>query len=184
MHAAAKKVFAYYGAWSLLLIAVTVLGSAFSGHGEYGSSAHLWLIVTGPPLSLRALHVVPNGGALAVLVAGLIGTAQWVLVAEANSRWEHWRQLHPWKRSRLKLSRSRLRLIWLTALVAPIAAGFALLSTISYAWLNASGAWSAERASLSAGVAFALFCLFGVVSVTSIALLLRHYNSLPHLPSQ
>lgn len=124
MHAAAKKVFAYYGAWSLLLIAVTVLGNAFSGHGEYGISAHFWLIVTGLPLSLLSLHVVPNGGALAVLVAGLIGTAQWVLVAGVNSRWERWRQLHPWKRSRLKLSRTRLRLLGLTALVAPIAVGF------------------------------------------------------------
>lgn len=52
------------------------------------------------------------------------------------------------------------------------------------AWLNAAGSWSAGRASLWSGGAFALFCLFGVASVIAIRLLLRHYNSLPHLPDR
>lgn len=184
MHSAAVKVFAFYGAWSLLLLAITLVGSTFSGHGEYGITAHFLLVATGLPLSLLSLHVLPNGGTLAVLVAGLIGTAQWMVVAEANFRWERWRQSHPRRRSPITLSRAKLRTVWVTAFAAPIAAGFALLSTVSYAWLNASGAWSAEHASLWAGVAFAFFCLFGVVTVLCVALLLRHYNSLPHLPSQ
>jgi len=184
MHTAAKKVLKFYGAWSLLLLAVTVLGSAFSGHDEYGISAHFLLAVTGLPLALLSLHMVPNGGASAVLVAGILGTIQWVLVADANARWEQWRQSRPRQRSPLTLSRAGLRMLWATALVTPIAACFALLSSISYVWLNASGAWPAEHASLWAGIAFALFCLFGAASVISIVQLLRHYNSLPHLPSQ
>lgn len=56
------------------------------------------------------------------------------------------------------------------------------LSAYFYAWLNAAGSWSAERASLWSGLAFLLFCLFGVVSLVAIRLLLRHDNSLPRLP--
>ena len=80
--------------------------------------------------------------------------------------------------------RARLRVLWASALLAPLAAGYALLSAYFYAWLNAAGSWSAERASLWSGTAFALFCLFGVVSVIAIRLLLRHYNSLPRLPDR
>lgn len=184
MHTTARKVFAFYGAWCLLLLAVTVLGASFSGHGEYGISAQLLLIATGLPLSLLSLHVLPNGGALAVLTAGLIGTLQWILVAEANARWVRRSQDHPQKRSLTTLSRTWLRVLWLTALIGPILAGFALLSAVSYAWLNASAAWSAERAWLWAGVAFVLFCLVGAVSVISVSRLVRYYNSLPRLPSQ
>lgn len=184
MDVAARKVLKLYGAWSLLLLAATVLGSAFSGHGEYGITAHILLTITGLPLSLLSLHILPNGGALAVLAAGLIGTAQWVMVAEANARWEHWRKSHPLKRSPPLLSRSKLRWYWLVALAAPIASAYAFFSAIFYAWLNASGSWPPDRASLWSGVAFAFCCLFGAISVVSVVRLLRYYNSLPHLPDQ
>ena len=91
MHRTAKKVAKWYGAWALALLAIAALGNSFSGHGEYGIATHLWLTITGLPLSLLSWHV-PNGTVFGVLVAGLIGTAQWTAVAEANARWEAWRQ--------------------------------------------------------------------------------------------
>ena len=84
-----KKVLALYGSWALLWLAIAVLGSAFSGHGEYGICAHLILAFTGLPLGLLSLHA-PNGTALGVALAGVIGTAQWCAVAELNHRWERW----------------------------------------------------------------------------------------------
>jgi hypothetical protein len=78
-----------------------------------------------------------------------------------------------------------LRLLWVTALVAPLAAGCGLLlSAYFYARLNADGSWSAERASLWSGVAFAFFCVFGAVSLVAIVLLVRRYNSFPRLPDR
>jgi len=91
VHRAAKKVAKWYGAWALALLAIAALGNSFSGHGEYGVSTHLGLTITGLPLSLLSWYI-PNGTVLGVLVAGLIGTAQWTAVAEANARWEAWRQ--------------------------------------------------------------------------------------------
>ena len=91
MHRAAKKVAKWYGVWALTLLTIAVLGNSFSGHGEYGVSTHLWLTITGLPLSLLSWYV-QNGTVLGVLVAGLIGTAQWTAVAEANARWEAWCQ--------------------------------------------------------------------------------------------
>lgn len=92
MHSATIKVAKLYGAWSIALLAIAALGNAFSGHGEYGISTHLFLTFTGLPLSLLSWYIVPNGTVLCVLVAGLIGTAQWASVAEANARFEAWRQ--------------------------------------------------------------------------------------------
>lgn len=89
MHSAAKKVAKWYGAWALLLVVIAALGNSFSGHGEYGVSTHLWLTITGLPLSLLSWYV-QNGTVLGVLVAALIGIAQWTAVAEANARWEAW----------------------------------------------------------------------------------------------
>ena len=183
MHRTAKKVAKWYGAWALAVLTIAVLGNSFSGHGEYGISAHLWLTITGLPLSLLSWHL-PNGTILGVLGAGLIGTAQWTAVAEANARWEAWRQTRrPEARSFLS-PRAKLRLLWVSALLAPLAAGYSLLSAYSYAWLNAAGSWSAERSSLWSGVAFAFFCLFGLVSVVAIVMLVRHYNRLPRLPDR
>ncbi len=86
------KVLVLYGGWSLLWLAIAVLGSAFSGHGEYGICAHLILAFTGLPLGLLSLHA-PNGTALGVAVAGIIGTAQWCALAELNRRWERWQSV-------------------------------------------------------------------------------------------
>lgn len=184
MNVAARKGLKLYGAWSLLMLSATEFGSAFCGHGEYGIFAHILLIVTGLPLSLLSLHILPNGGALAVLAAGLIGTAQWAIVSEANARWEHWRKSRPGKRSPPLLARTKFRWFWLAALAAPLASAYALFSAIFYARLNASGSWPADGASLWAGVAFAFCCLFGAVSVISVVRLVRHYNSLPQLPDR
>ena len=184
MHRATKKVAKLYGAWALALLAIAVLGNAFSGHGEYGISTHLLLTITGLPLSLLSWYIVPNGTVLCVLAAGLIGTAQWATVAEANARWDAWRKTRRPSEPPLISSRARLRLLWVRALLAPLAAGYGLLSAYFYAWLNAAGSWPAERASLWSGVAFAFFCLFAVISVVAIVLLLRHYNSLPRLPDR
>lgn len=92
--------------------------------------------------------------------------------------------MHSATKTPLLSQRAKLRLLWASSLLAPLAAGYCLLSAYFYAWLNAAGSWSAERASVWSGVAFLLFCLFGVVSVVAIRLLLRHYNSLPRLPDR
>lgn len=91
MHRVSKKVAKWYGTWALTLLSIAVIGNSFSGHGEYGVSTHLWLTVTGLPLSFLSWYV-QNGSVLGVLVAGLFGTAQWTAVAEANARWKAWRQ--------------------------------------------------------------------------------------------
>ena len=184
MHRATNKVAKLYGAWALALLAIAALGNTFSGHGEYGISTHLLLTITGLPLSLLSWYIVPNGTVLCVVAAGIIGTVQWATVAEANACWDAWRQTRrPVKPPRLS-PRARLRLLWVSALLAPLAAGYGLLSAYFYAWLNAAGSWPAERASLWSGVAFAFFCLFAAVSVGAIVLLLRHYNSLPRIPDR
>lgn len=182
MHRATKKVAKVYGGWSLACFAVAALGNAFSDHGEYGVSTHLLLTITGLPLSLLSWYM-PNGTALGVLTAGLIGTIQWASVAEANARFDAWRNACPAK-APLLASPAMLRFLWVTAVLAPLASGYALVSVYFYAWLNAAGSWPAERASLWSGVSFALFCVFGAVSVVAITLLLRHYNSLPRLPDR
>jgi hypothetical protein len=183
VHRATKKTVKWYGVWAFALVTVAALGNSFGGHGEYGISTHLWLTITGLPLSLLSWYL-PNGTVLGVLSAGLIGTVQWAVVAEANSRWEAWYQAHHPAETTLLSPRTKLRLLWTMALLSPLAAGYGLLSVYLYAWLNAAGSWSAERASLWSSVAFAFFCFFVVVSVVTIRLLLRHYNSLPPLPDQ
>jgi hypothetical protein len=80
--------------------------------------------------------------------------------------------------------RARLVVLWVAALGAPLVAGYCLLSVYFYAWLNASGSWSVERASLWSGAAFIFFCLFAVIAVVAIIRLLRYYNSLPRLPDR
>jgi high-affinity Fe2+/Pb2+ permease len=179
VHPATRRVAKGYGAWAFALLTIAVLGNSFSGHGEYGISTHFWLILTGLPLSLLSLYILPNGSVLCVLAAGLIGTVQWAVVAEANARWEQWRRSGSPRHSPFPLSRARLRILWVVALAAPLVSGYALLSAFTYVGLNASGAWSADRASWWSSTAFALFCVFLVISVVAIGLLLRHYNHLP-----
>ena len=74
--------------------------------------------------------------------------------------------------------------LWVSSLLSPLVAGYALLSAVTYVWLNAEGSLPRERAELWAWGAFFLFCLFAVLAVVSIIRLVRYYNSLPHLPDR
>ena len=82
----------YYGLWAFAWVSLTVYGQAVLGHGEYGISAHLILVLTGSPLSLFSCSVHPNGGVLATFAAGVIGLFQWCIVAELSARYEAWRK--------------------------------------------------------------------------------------------
>jgi hypothetical protein len=72
----------WYGAWSLICIALSVTGA---GDGKEG---HLLLAVTGAPLGLLSFHVIPSGSTLATAVAGIFGLLQWSLVSEGFARWD------------------------------------------------------------------------------------------------
>ena len=85
MKSITKKVAKLYGGWSLLWLSCTGYGLLLTNHGEFGVIAHLWLIISGLPLSLLSLQVMPNGSFLAVLAAGVIGMLQWSIVAEVIS---------------------------------------------------------------------------------------------------
>ncbi len=63
-----------YGAWVILNIVITVFQI-----GDAGVNAHLALIFTGLPTSLLSL-LAPHGTLVAVLIAGVLGLAQWSLV--------------------------------------------------------------------------------------------------------
>ena len=80
--------------------------------------------------------------------------------------------------------RTKLISLWVFALLSPLVAGYALLSSVTYVWLNAAGSLPRERAEPWAWGAFFLFCLFAVVTVVSVVRLVRYYNSLPHLPDR
>ena len=71
-----------YGAWFAICIVITVLKI-----GDGGTGAHLALLFTGPPASLLSLWL-PHGSLLGVLVAGVLGLAQWTVAAELASRWQ------------------------------------------------------------------------------------------------
>ena len=86
MSPATKKVALVYGVWVLLCLVLSAVGFGDSKAG------HLFLAVSGLPLALLSLHVIPNGSVFATFIAGLIGWLQWCLVAEANARWEAWRK--------------------------------------------------------------------------------------------
>ncbi len=77
--------------------------------------------------------------------------------------------------------RVKLVSLWTIALVGPLASGYCVLSAVFYAWLNASGSWSAQRASAWSGSAFVLACFFAAMSAVAIVKLVRYYNALPPL---
>lgn len=81
MSPATKKVAIYYGVWVLFCMLW-----ALTGFGD-SKAAHLYLALTGLPLALLSLHIIPNGTLIATFAAGLIGLLQWCLVAEANAKW-------------------------------------------------------------------------------------------------
>ena len=64
-----------YAVWVLAWVGVTITDT-----GDAGSSAHLWLTITGFPFSLTSWFL-PHASLLAVAVAGLTGLVQWILLA-------------------------------------------------------------------------------------------------------
>lgn len=83
-----KIVAAIYGIWFLFWLSIASYGALFTNHGEFGVSAHLWLIISGLPNSLFSLSIKPNGSVFAVIVAGVIGLLQWCIIAEVIARQE------------------------------------------------------------------------------------------------
>jgi len=69
-----------YGAWIVVNIIITVFHI-----GDAGANAHLALMFTGLPASLLSLYL-KNGSLIAVLVAGLLGLVQWLLVIKLWGR--------------------------------------------------------------------------------------------------
>ena len=82
-----KIVAIVYTAWALAFFLIAVYGALFSGHGEYGVSAHLWLTLTGMPLSFIS-WAVPHGSILGVAVAGVAGIIQWGAISEFWVWWD------------------------------------------------------------------------------------------------
>ncbi|MCB1666921.1 MAG: hypothetical protein KDI24_01105 [Pseudomonadales bacterium] len=76
-----------YGVWATAFFLVAVYGALFFSHGEYGVSAHLWLTLTGMPLSFVSWGV-PHGTALGVAVAGVAGIIQWSAMSEFWACWD------------------------------------------------------------------------------------------------
>jgi hypothetical protein len=76
-----------YTAWVMAFFLIAVYGAFFSGHGEYGVSAHFWLTLTGMPLSFIS-WAVPHGSILGVAVAGIAGIIQWGAISEFWAWWD------------------------------------------------------------------------------------------------
>ena len=82
------KVAALYGAWVLSWICIASYGALFNHHGEFGVSAHLWLTLTGLPLSFISWALRPHGTVPGGIVAGVAGLIQWGAIAEVCARWD------------------------------------------------------------------------------------------------
>lgn len=76
-----------YGVWAAAFFLIAVYGALFSGHGEYGVSAHLWLTLTGMPLSFVSWGLA-HGSVLGVAVAGAAGIIQWSAISEFWAWWD------------------------------------------------------------------------------------------------
>ena len=85
MNRRTKIVSIAYGAWATAFFLMAVLGKLFAGHGEYGISTHLWLTLTGMPLSFIS-WALPHGSVYGVAVAGIAGIIQWSVVSEFRAR--------------------------------------------------------------------------------------------------
>ncbi|QSX38426.1 hypothetical protein [Shewanella sedimentimangrovi] len=81
-----KKVALFYSAWSLLWVLLAAYGMFLSNNGELGISSHLLLIITGFPLSLLSILIIPNGTLLGAFCAAILGLVQWCTLAEVNDR--------------------------------------------------------------------------------------------------
>ena len=76
-----------YGTWAIVFFLIDILGKMFTGHGEFGISAHLWLTLTGMPLSFVS-WALPHGSDFGVAVAGLAGIIQWSAISEFWAWWD------------------------------------------------------------------------------------------------
>ncbi len=65
-----------YSLWIILWLVLTL-----SENADGGVSAFLYLTITGLPFSLLGWNILPNGGLLSLIVIGMIGLIQWVLVS-------------------------------------------------------------------------------------------------------
>ena len=92
MATATKKVIKIYGLWVVLWLVIAAYGALFTTHGEYGISSHLWLTITGVPLSLTSWVIAPHGTFIGSLIAGIFGLVQWSALTELNARWDEWRK--------------------------------------------------------------------------------------------
>jgi len=81
MSKSTKIVSITYGAWAIAFFLIAILGKLFTGHGEFGISAHLWLTLTGMPLSFIS-WALPHGSVYGVAVAGIAGFIQWFAISE------------------------------------------------------------------------------------------------------
>ena len=81
MNSSFKKVAVGYGLWVLLNLLVAVFQ-----FGDGGVSSHLVLLFTGFPAALPSL-ALRNGSLSAVFVSGVLGLAQWCVVAWLYKLW-------------------------------------------------------------------------------------------------
>ena len=87
MSKSTKIVSITYGAWAIAFFLIAILGKLFTGHGEFGISAHLWLTLTGMPLSFIS-WALPHGSVYGVAVAGIAGFIQWFAISEFWAWWD------------------------------------------------------------------------------------------------
>ena len=85
MHHTTKWTLIIYGSWASLWTTLSTASPILGAAGEYGVSGHLWLTITGAPLSLLS-WLAPHGTLSGVLAAGILGTLQWVACAELLAR--------------------------------------------------------------------------------------------------
>jgi hypothetical protein len=54
------KVITFYGLWLFFWLCIVIYSNFFTPYGEAGISAHIWLTITGLPLSLLS-WLTPHG---------------------------------------------------------------------------------------------------------------------------
>jgi hypothetical protein len=80
-HSRTRRFARFYAVWILIALTLAAIGwgDQKAGHGL--------LILTGFPLSLLSMQVLPHGSVFATLCAGLLGWSQWCVVIELDARW-------------------------------------------------------------------------------------------------
>lgn len=87
-----KNVITIYAIWVLVWLLVAGYGALFADHGEFGVSSHLWLTISGLPMSLVSWFITPHGTFVGSFTAGILVLIQWGAIAEANAKWDVWRK--------------------------------------------------------------------------------------------